>query len=116
MTAEVERWFGLTDALYLARLWDGRVAVVTTDGRAPNEGGEIWSETIIEDGIWGSAVLTMTAFSERPNDWHAFMDHHHGRRDLLAAATLADVDRNRADRIERAYKRLLESRLSTGNA
>jgi hypothetical protein len=37
----------------------------------------------IPDNLWASLVLTMTEFSERPGDWQTFMDHHHGRKDML---------------------------------
>lgn len=46
----------------------------------------------IPPNIWASLVLTMTKFSERPNDWQAFMSHHQGRQDMLGAAkTLATI-------------------------
>jgi hypothetical protein len=39
---------------------------------------------VIDAGIWASVVLTMTKFSERVNDWHRFMEHHQGTRDILS--------------------------------
>lgn len=115
MIAEVERWFCVRPDLFFARLWDGNVVIVTTDGRKPSEGG-VRSQTVIDAVSWASVVLTMSAFNERPGDWHVFMAHHDGRRDLMDAAKLAEVDRNRAERYQQAYERLLESRLPTNNA
>lgn len=37
----------------------------------------------IDFNHWGSLVLCMTAFSERPNDWHKFIAHHLGEVDIL---------------------------------
>ena len=59
-----------------SRLTNGDVALSYYVNGVPKE-------TIINDGHWGSLVLSMTAFTERPNDWNRFMDHHQGRKDLL---------------------------------
>lgn len=49
---------------------------------------------VIPSNEWASVVLTMTAYSERPNDWQAFMNHHHGRSDLLEAEKNLQTIRN----------------------
>ena len=113
---EIERWFGTGGELFFGRTRDGRVVIAVTNGKHPDEGGKIvWSRGI-DDGTWGSAVLTMSAFMERPNDWQAFMDHHHGRRDLLESPKEAQVANARAKRYEEAYARLLEQKIPTNNA
>ena len=80
----IDRRFHVNHGLYFERLSAGGVRLVRTDGPAPDAGGVVLFEQVIDDGIWGSLVLTMSHFNERPGDWHPFMDHHHGRRDLLA--------------------------------
>ena len=35
-------------------------------------------------GIWVSAVLSLSAWGERPGDWQAMSAHHMGRMDVLA--------------------------------
>ena len=80
---ELERWFHSRDGLFFDRLSDGSVRILKTDGKRPEEGGKIEFDMTMDDGTWGSIVLTMSAFNERPNDWHKWMDHHHGRKDLL---------------------------------
>ena len=37
----------------------------------------------IDVGCWISEVLNMTAFGERPGDWHAWLAHHMGTHDAL---------------------------------
>ena len=39
---------------------------------------------VIDSGVWASTVLSMTKFSERPNDWHRWIEHHQGTRDILS--------------------------------
>ncbi len=97
MSASVVRWVKGQGCCYFGRLSDGGVQVaVMNDPRAPDDpsGCSFLYQTTIDDGIWGSVVLTMTEFNERPNDWHAFMDHHHGRRDLLDSAKTLQTVRN----------------------
>lgn len=74
------------DGLYFERLDGGDVRIIVTDGKSPEDGGKILSDHGIHENIWCSTVLNMTAFSERPNDFHRFADHHHGRRDLMETA------------------------------
>src|SRR5689334_1027648 len=94
-TPPVERWTSLTPGLWLGLASsDGHIVIAHTDGRAPDDGGTVTSCEGAQAEIWASVVLTLTAFNERPNDWHAFMDHHHGRRDLLEAAKDAATLRN----------------------
>lgn len=79
-------WFCVTSNLFASRMNDGSVLLVTTEGSVrPDEGGNITSSYTIDAGIWCSLVLSMTVFDERPNDWRAFMEHHQGRSDILAA-------------------------------
>lgn len=75
------------NSLYFERLHDGSVRIVKTDGRAPDAVGAkvLWEQTL-PPNLWASAVLSMSKFGERPNDFHAFLDHHHGRSDLIARA------------------------------
>lgn len=87
------------DSWYLARLPDGSVCLAKTDGKPPGRCEFIRDGFQIPEGHWGSIVLALTMFSERPSDWHAFMDHHHGRVDLLEAAKTLDAVRNIASRL-----------------
>ncbi len=48
----------------------------------------------VPSNIWVSAVLNMTAFSERPNDWHAFLAHHQGAMDLLQSQKTLQIIKN----------------------
>ena len=60
------------------------VRIVKTDNHQhPDNGGSIAMDVTIDDATFVSAFLTMTEFNERPNDWHAFMDHFQGNRDLV---------------------------------
>lgn len=68
---------------YLQRLENGNVLITVKD-----------KSYEIESGIWVSLVLTMTAFSERPNDWHAFLAHHQGKSDLLESEKKLQVIKN----------------------
>ena len=67
----------------------------------------------IDGGIWGSLVLSMTKFGERPNDWHEFMDHHHGRADILEYAKKERIKNNDLPFLstvaESAYQALISS-------
>jgi hypothetical protein len=80
-----ERSYHAQDGLHFERLADGHVAIVKVHPSgvraAPHGARELIA--VIDPGIWASIVLTMSAFNERPNDWHRFLDHHHGRNDLL---------------------------------
>jgi hypothetical protein len=79
-------WYCIKAGLYCRRTERGDVELCATlDKKDPSESNRIF-EFLIDSGIWTSTVLTMTSFSERPNDWHAFMDHHYGRSDMLEAA------------------------------
>ena len=75
--------FHAADSLYFQRDEKGNVTITKTDGNAPDEGGNVLFSQTIDAGIWASAVLSMTHFSERPGDWHAWMDHHNGKRYIL---------------------------------
>jgi hypothetical protein len=44
----------------------------------------------IPSNIWASLVLTMSKFNERPGDWHEFMAHHQGTRDVLTGSQSHD--------------------------
>lgn len=79
-----DRWFHSKDGLFFFRQPDGSVRIVKTDGKLPTEGGAILFEATLDDGSWGSAVLSMSAFGEQPGHWKKWMDHHHGRKDLLS--------------------------------
>lgn len=48
--------------------------------------GGVRQHFYIPPNLWASAVLCMTKFSERPNDWQAFMAHHGGETDMMGAA------------------------------
>jgi hypothetical protein len=74
--------------LVAKRLDGGAVAIEITDQEGVSHG------VVMDDGAWASLVLTMTAFDERPNDWHPFMDHHHGQRDMFEAAKTLQTVRN----------------------
>lgn len=75
--------FHVKDGLFFKRNDDGSVTVTkTTDGRQPSEVNISFSETL-DEGSWCSVVLSMSAFNERPGDWHAWMRHHKGDEDLL---------------------------------
>ena len=84
----VERWMHGADGLFFGRMSNGNVLIVKTDGPLPPHctTDQVKFSQEVNDGHWGSIVLTMTEFNERSNDWYPFMDHHHGRRDILAAA------------------------------
>jgi hypothetical protein len=56
------------------------------------EGREQYFE--IPPNIWASLVLSMSAFGERPNDWHAFMAYHQGEQDMLHAAKTVQSIKN----------------------
>jgi hypothetical protein len=82
---EAIRRFHAFNGLFFHRLENGSVRIVQTkDGLELKEGGEIVFDVTIDDGTWGSIVLTMSAFNERPNDWDKWMAHHQGRKDLLS--------------------------------
>ena len=67
----------------------GTVFVVVKDGFSNQE-----SNFEIPPNIWASLVLSMSAFGERPNDWHAFLAHHQGEQDMLAAAKTVQTIKN----------------------
>lgn len=75
--------FHTADGLYFDRDENGNVTVTKTDGKSPEDGGQVQFSQTIDAGIWASAVLSMTHFSERPGDWHAWMAHHNGTQDIL---------------------------------
>lgn len=75
--------FHVKDGLFFKRNDNGSVTIVkTADGKEPGESNVSFTETM-DDGSWCSTVLTMSAFNERPGDWHAWMRHHKGEEDLL---------------------------------
>jgi hypothetical protein len=82
--------FHYREGLFFKRNEDGSVTITkTTDGHEPRRWTHLRPDdnigfcVTIEEGGWCSAVLSMTAFSERPGDWHAWMRHHKGEEDLL---------------------------------
>lgn len=78
--------FHVSDGLYFRRNEDASVTVLkTSDGLPPNapENDNVSFAATLDDGSWCSVVLSMSAFSERPGDWHAWMRHHKGEEDLL---------------------------------
>lgn len=76
--------FHSSDGLFFQRNDDGAVTIIkTSDAKEPGPSNVMFTQTL-NDGAWVSAVLTMTAFNERPGDWHAFMKHHNGTEDILA--------------------------------
>lgn len=78
-----DRWYSIQDGFYLQRCSDGGVRLVKTEGPNPDDANIVDIILQVDAGTWGSMVLTMSEFSERPGDWHQWMDHHFGRRDLL---------------------------------
>ena len=96
--------FHVKDGLYFTRdlhessAEKGCVTIIqTTDGKEPcfptppdfpaefgRVKGNIAYQVKIDEGSWCSIVLSMTEFSERQGDWHAWMRHHKGEEDLLA--------------------------------
>lgn len=75
--------YEVTPGLVFERLDTGDVALETEGHR-----------TVIGACIWASLVLTMTKFNERPSDWQAFLDHHHGRRDWLESQKTVEILKN----------------------
>lgn len=75
--------FCIKEGLFFARRDAGSVELIVTDGNDPMEGGKVLYNTVIDNGSWTSLVLTMSLFGERPGDWHKWIDHHDGRKDLL---------------------------------
>lgn len=72
------------DGLFFKRNDNGSVTITKTlDGKEPT-GKNIAFVQVVDEGPWCSVVLTMSAFNERPGDWHAYMKHHKGEEDLLA--------------------------------
>jgi len=58
--------FHVKDGLFFKRNDDGSVTVLkTSDGKEPTDSNVSFTETL-DDGSWCSAVLSMSAFSERP--------------------------------------------------
>lgn len=86
-----------SNGLFFDRNDDGSVTIYkTSDGKEPClpsppdfppefgiEKGNIAFSQTIDDGPWCSIVLSMSAFSERPGDWGAWMRHHSAEEDLL---------------------------------
>lgn len=48
-----------------------------------NGWGELQAKETIEQGHWISNVLNMSSFGERPGDYHAWLKHHAGEKDIL---------------------------------
>lgn len=75
--------FHESNGVFFKRHDDGSVTITKTkDGKHPTENNIEFQHTI-DDGPWCSVVLSMSAFSERPGDWQAWMKHHKGQEDLL---------------------------------
>ena len=78
----------VSDGLFFRRNEDGSVTVLKTNDErepadvSPEDSNVVFAQTM-DAGSWCSVVLTMSAFSERPGDWHAWMRHHSGEEDLL---------------------------------
>jgi hypothetical protein len=84
MGVNAPAWTLANGCFYFQRQTNGDVRIaLMQDRRRPDEDGEIFAETTIDAGIWATTVLDMTVFGERPGDWHPFMDHHQGRRDMF---------------------------------
>jgi hypothetical protein len=73
--------FYIGDGLYFGRNDDGSVTIVKKDSEYV-DAKVVFSQTVDKDS-WVSMVLTMTKFSERPGDFHAFLSHHEGQKDIL---------------------------------
>jgi hypothetical protein len=68
--------FHESNGLFFVREPNGDVTIIkTVDGKEPSPHNVAFRQTVAE-GPWVSVVLTMTAHSERPGDWHAFLKHH----------------------------------------
>jgi len=78
--------FAVGNGMFFEAIEAGHVRIVSTrDGKEPSRDcSNVEFDRTVNDGIWGSIVLSMTEYGERPNDWHKWMDHHHGRCDVLA--------------------------------
>lgn len=79
-----ESIFHSTDGLFFTRNDDGSVTMTKTDGKSVADGGNVLFEQRLDAGTWVSAVLAMSAFNERPGDFHAWLRHHKGEEDMLA--------------------------------
>ena len=87
MSEEIQ-WIGEGN-FWFRRLQTGDVQVVLTDGTGKplNENGTLVN--VVDDHVicidhWISDILNLTAFSERPNDWHKMRAHHQGEVDTLS--------------------------------
>lgn len=71
------------DGVFFTRNENGSVTIIkTSDGKEPADANVVFTNTM-DEGPWCSIVLTMSAFNERPGDWHAWMKHHMGTEDML---------------------------------
>lgn len=82
---EESRCFHATGNLYFQQCEQGAVRIAATnDGKPPMpDGSNCIFDRTVDSGTWGSAVLTMSVYNERPNDWERFMAHHTGRIDMF---------------------------------
>jgi hypothetical protein len=75
--------FHSQDGLFFTRNDDGSVTLTKTDGKPKSEGGKVIFEQTVDAGTWVSIGLTMSAFNERPGDYHVWVRHHQGGEDIL---------------------------------
>jgi hypothetical protein len=71
--------FHYKDGIYFERLADGSVHIF----RRLKDGDPKQSLVTVDPDGWASAVLSVSAYGERPGDWHAFVAHHKGHKDML---------------------------------
>jgi hypothetical protein len=77
--AEAAGDFHINNGVHVHRNEDGGVTLYR---EVP--GRELEVLVRMEAGVWCSAVLSVSAFGDRPGDWGAIMAHHQGRKDMLA--------------------------------
>ncbi len=82
--------FHATDGLFFTRNNNGSVTITKTDGKSEVDGGTVFFKQSLDAGGWISAVLSMSAFGERPGDFYAWMRHHHGKEDILAGKRVGE--------------------------
>jgi|WetSurMetagenome_2_1015567.scaffolds.fasta_scaffold08818_10 hypothetical protein len=74
--------FHLANGLYFRQESNGDVTIIKRSSGLVD--APILFEQTCDEGGWVSAVLSMTAFSERSGDFPAFEKHHLGKADLFA--------------------------------
>ena len=94
MKQSVMKGFHSQDGLWFSREENGSVRI--TKFESGHNDAPLLFEQVLDDGTWCSIVLTMSAFSERPNDWYCWMEHHQGKRDLLEIIKAIHVEELKA--------------------